>query len=58
MAKDIKPEFAPHRPGDVKKTQADISNMKKVLGVEPKVKFAEGLKNTLNWFNSTKVELV
>jgi len=58
MKKNIKPEFGPPRPGDVKRTQADITNLKKGLKVIPKVGFKEGLKETLNWFVGNKVELV
>lgn len=57
MKKNIKPEFGPPRAGDVRKTQADISNMKKRLNVVPKVNFKEGLKETLKWFMENKVEL-
>jgi UDP-glucose 4-epimerase len=58
MKKSIKPEFVPPRPGDVKKTQADISKVKDKLKVVPKVGFKEGLEKTLDWFMKTKVELV
>ncbi|MDB4349460.1 SDR family oxidoreductase [Omnitrophica bacterium] len=57
MKKDIKPEFAPPRPGDVKKTHADISKMKTKLNVTPKVGFKDGLERTLSWFMKNKVEL-
>lgn len=48
------PEFAAPRKGDVKKTLADISKMKKILKVTPKVEFEEGLKKTLEWFKDEK----
>ncbi len=57
MRKDIKPEFAPPRLGDVRKTQADISKLKRLLKVVPKVNFKDGLKETLRWFTENKVEL-
>ncbi|MDD5680579.1 MAG: SDR family oxidoreductase [Candidatus Omnitrophica bacterium] len=44
------PEFTAPRKGDVKKTLADISRMKKILKVTPEVEFEEGLKKTLEWF--------
>ena len=50
MGKNIKPLYAPRRPGDVLKTYADISQLKRVLGVSPRVDFYEGLKRTVNWF--------
>ena len=50
----IKPEFAPPRKGDVRKTIADISKMKKILKISPKVEFEEGLKKTLEWFRGER----
>ena len=52
LGKDFKPEFAPLRKGDARKTMADISKMKKLLNLEPKVNFESGLKKTLEWFQS------
>jgi UDP-glucose 4-epimerase len=50
MGKNIKPIFLPPRPGDVFKTQADISRAKKRLGFKPKINFKEGLELTIEWF--------
>ena len=50
LGKDFKPEFVPARRGDVRKTAADISKMRKILCIEPKVDFKSGLKKTLEWF--------
>jgi UDP-glucose 4-epimerase len=41
---------APERAGDVKHTQADISETKDVLGYEPTVRFWEGLEKTIGWW--------
>jgi len=57
MNKSIKPEFAPSRRGDVRKTLADTSKMKKILKLEPKVDFKSGLKMTLDWFKSANVSI-
>ncbi|MBN1872341.1 MAG: SDR family oxidoreductase [Candidatus Omnitrophica bacterium] len=57
MNKHIKPEFAPSRQGDVQKTLADISRMKNILKISPRVNFDDGLKKTLEWFQSSKVTL-
>lgn len=57
MQKKITPQFGPKRAGDVRKTQADISKLKKVLGVVPKTGFKEGLEETYRWFTQNKVEL-
>ncbi len=50
LGTDIKPKYAPKRNGDVRKTYADITKMKKMLGLQPKVEFKEGLIKTLKWF--------
>jgi len=42
------------RAGDIRDSLADISKAKKYLGYEPAVKIEEGLKYTLEWFNSNK----
>lgn len=52
IGKNIKPQFLPLRPGDVFRTCADISNIKKVLNFAPKIGFEEGLKRTMGWFKS------
>jgi len=50
MGKKIKSVYGPKRPGDVRKTYADITALKKVLGVRPRVGFYEGLERTVEWF--------
>lgn len=58
MKKDIKPKFGPKRSGDVRKTQADITRLKKILKVVPNIRFKEGLKITLDWFEKSNIQLV
>ncbi len=43
-------EFAPHRPGDILHSLADISLAGKVLGYKPVVSLEEGLRRTLEWY--------
>ncbi|MCM8799524.1 MAG: SDR family oxidoreductase [Candidatus Omnitrophica bacterium] len=50
LNKEIKPTFLEKRPGDVFKTQADISLAKRKLCFLPKVSFLEGLKRTVSYF--------
>lgn len=45
-------EYRAPRVGDVRHTHADIAKAKKILGYEPKVNFAEGLKRAVAWFES------
>jgi nucleoside-diphosphate-sugar epimerase len=52
-AKNIKPEYSEPRPGDVRKTCADISKAKELLGWQPKINFKQGLKETVNWFKDS-----
>lgn len=40
------------RIGDIRHTHADISKAKEILGYEPKIKFAEGLRRAVAWFES------
>ncbi|UCC95539.1 MAG: SDR family oxidoreductase [Candidatus Omnitrophota bacterium] len=46
--------YLPPRPGDVRKTHADIQKAKKMLGWQPKIDFFEGLKKTVEWFRQAK----
>ncbi len=49
-ARDIEPVYLELRPGDLRKTQADIKKAEKSLGFKPKVDFYQGLKKTVAWF--------
>ncbi len=48
--KNVKPIFKPKRAGDVRRTFADISKARKVLGFKAKTRFYEGLEKTVAWF--------
>jgi UDP-glucose 4-epimerase len=50
--KDITPIYAEPRSGDIKHSQADITRAKEHLGYQPKVSFAEGLRNTIEWYRN------
>jgi len=50
LKKKPRPFFEPPRPGDVKHSLADISRARDLLGFEPKVSFADGLRRTVSWF--------
>jgi nucleoside-diphosphate-sugar epimerase len=50
VGKNIQPKFLPVRPGDVFKTEADISKISNVLKYKPSVNFEEGLKRTVDYF--------
>lgn len=46
----IKPIYAPKRNGDVRKTYADVSKMKRLLKIKRIIGFEEGLRRTVDWF--------
>lgn len=52
LNKDIKPKFVSPRPGDVRHTKADITKMKRLLGLSSKVDLVEGLKKTAQYFKA------
>ncbi|HAJ56727.1 MAG TPA: LPS biosynthesis protein WbpP [Candidatus Omnitrophica bacterium] len=50
IGKNIKPKFLDVRPGDVFRTRADISKIKKLLKYRPTVGFEEGIRRTVEHF--------
>lgn len=46
------PRYEPMRVGDVKDSLADISLARELIGYDPKVKFAEGLKRVIDWYRA------
>jgi len=52
IGKDVKPKLLDVRPGDVFRTCADISKIKKILNYKPAVGFEEGLRRTVEYFKS------
>ena len=50
---DVEPIYAEPRQGDVRHSQADISKARRLLGYEPLVSFADGLRDTVEWYRTT-----
>ncbi len=50
-AKGVTPEHEPARQGDVRHSQADLSRARELLGYRPITSFADGLSETVNWFD-------
>jgi UDP-N-acetylglucosamine/UDP-N-acetylgalactosamine 4-epimerase len=50
----VRIKHSPEREGDVKHTQADISEIKRIIGYEPSVRFWEGLDMTIDWWGLKK----
>ena len=46
------PTHTPSREGDVRRTEADVSLARRLIGYDPKVDIAEGLRRTVEWFRS------
>jgi len=51
---EAKIDRQPMQPGDVKKTYADITKAKEILGYNPKTQFKDGIKKFLSWYNKVK----
>jgi UDP-glucose 4-epimerase len=47
---NIKPVYAPPRPGDIKHSLADVTLAKKVIGYEPFINFEEGITKAIDWY--------
>lgn len=50
IGKNIQPKFLPVRPGDVFRTNADITHIQKKINYKSLVNFEEGLRKTVNYF--------
>ena len=44
------PIFAPERPGDIKRSAADVSKARRLLGYEPEYDFRRGLAESIKWY--------
>jgi nucleoside-diphosphate-sugar epimerase len=56
LGTDLKPEFAPKRSGDVRKTYADISKISRITSLD--TGFYQGLKLTVDWFTQNRNSLL
>lgn len=50
LGKNVKPIYAPSRPGDVKHSLADIAAAKRLIGFQPVILFREGLEKSIDWY--------
>jgi len=46
--------YAPPREGDIRDSQADITEARVVLGFQPRIGFEEGLRRTWEWFSQSE----
>ena len=47
---NLKPKYAPRRPGDIVESLADINSAITRLGFEPQTSFQKGLESTFEWY--------
>ncbi len=52
LGSDLAPIHTVERPGDILRSQADISKARELLGFEPVVDFEEGLRRTVDWYRT------
>lgn len=53
---NLEAKYEPGRDGDIRDSQADISQIREFLGYEPVVGFEEGLRRTFEWYRATQVK--
>lgn len=54
---DIRPEYAPKRAGDVRKTYASVDKLRRLLKINKFVNFDEGLRLTVEWFRNREGQI-
>ena len=50
LGTNFEPVYAPQRAGDVMHSLADIQAARSLTGYQPQVRFAEGLRRTIDWY--------
>ena len=56
--KTLEAKYEPPRDGDIRDSQADISQAQELLGYDPQVSFEEGLASTFQWYRETHTKAV
>jgi UDP-glucose 4-epimerase len=54
--KTLEAKYEAARDGDIRDSQADISQAREYLGYEPQVSFEEGLSRTFEWYRTTQAK--
>jgi nucleoside-diphosphate-sugar epimerase len=49
---DLQPHFGPFRQGDIPHSLAKIDKARQLLGYEPKISVADGLKLAYEWYKN------
>jgi len=55
LGKNVAPDYAPSRPGDVKHSLADITAAGNLIGYQPVVTFRQGLEKSIDWYRNNLV---
>ena len=55
-SKTLETKYEPPREGDIRDSQADISQAREFLGYSPQVSFEEGLARTFEWYRETQAK--
>ncbi len=50
LGKNVKPIYAPARPGDVKHSLADVTAARNLIGFKPTMEFKAGLQKAISWY--------
>ena len=51
---DLRPQYAPKRPGDIVESLAGIGSAKALLAFEPEISFEKGLEATFEWYRKSQ----
>jgi UDP-N-acetylglucosamine/UDP-N-acetyl-alpha-D-glucosaminouronate 4-epimerase len=54
--KTLEAKYDAPRDGDIRDSQADISQAREILAYEPQVTFEEGLRRTFEWYRTTQMK--
>ena len=54
LGTDLLPAYAPPRPGDIKRSQADVGLAEKLLGFRAGIDVREGLRRTVEYYRQTR----
>lgn len=52
LGKNVPSRYVDERPGDVKHSLADVSMARRIIGFEPVVGFADGLRRAIDWYKN------
>ena len=56
--RNLEIEHSPPRNGDVRRTEADVSLARKLIGYQPLIQIEEGIRRTVEWFQAQDTRIV